>query len=149
MRRALILAVAALLLAAPPASAQRKPSPAAPKEAPKEAPKPPEAPPPTAAPAAYERELMRLAEVLGSLAFLRDLCRAPDAAEWPRRMQALLEAEGTAQDRRERLAGRYNLGYKSFALTYRVCTPAADLAVARYLEEGERLSRDIASRYGG
>lgn len=148
MRHSLTLAVVALLLLASPASAQRKP-PAAPKEAPKEAPKPPETPPPAAAPAAYERELMRLAEVLGSLAFLRDLCRAPDAAEWPRRMQALLEAEGAAQERRERLAGRYNLGYKAFALTYRVCTPAADLAVARYLEEGERLSRDIASRYGG
>ena len=40
----------------------------------------------------YEADLMRLAEVMGTLAFLRDLCGADDAEEWPARMQQLLEA---------------------------------------------------------
>lgn len=102
--------------------------------------------PPPGPPPIYEKELLRLSEVIGALAFLRDLCDAPDAAEWPQRMQALLDSEGSA--RAERLAGAYNRGYGAFALTYRVCTPSAQLAISRYLDEGDRISRLIASRYG-
>lgn len=97
-------------------------------------------------PPAYEADLMRLAEVMGSLAFLRDLCEAQDAEEWPERMQALLEAEGP--ERAERLAGAYNRGYAAFSLTYRRCTPAARIAIGRFLEEGDALARMIATRYG-
>jgi uncharacterized protein (TIGR02301 family) len=109
--------------------------------APEQAERPPPGPPPI-----YEKELLRLSEVIGALAFLRDLCDASDAAEWPERMQALLDSEGPA--RAERLAGAYNRGYGAFALTYRVCTPSAELAISRYLDEGDRISRQIASRYG-
>jgi uncharacterized protein (TIGR02301 family) len=97
-------------------------------------------------PPAYETDLMRLAEVMGSLAFLRGLCEADDAAQWPERMQDLLEAEGP--ERAERLAGAYNRGYAAFALTYRRCTPAAEIAIARFLEEGNALAGMIATRYG-
>ncbi|MGY6567733.1 MAG: TIGR02301 family protein [Salinarimonas sp.] len=95
---------------------------------------------------AYEADLMRLAEVMGTLAFLRDLCGADDAADWPARMQELLEAEGP--ERAPRLAGAYNRGFSSFALTYTRCTPAAERAIARFLAEGDALSRMIATRYG-
>jgi uncharacterized protein (TIGR02301 family) len=104
----------------------------------------PEPPPPP-----YEKELLRLSEVMGSLAFLRSLCATSDAGEWPKRMQALLETEGTTPGRRERLAGAYNRGYRGYALTYRVCTPSATEAMTRYLKEGETLSRNLAGRYGG
>lgn len=97
-------------------------------------------------PPAYEADLMRLAEVMGSLAFLRGLCGADDAAQWPEGMQDLLEAEGP--ERAERLAGAYNRGYAAFALTYRRCTPAAEIAIARFLEEGDALAGMIATRYG-
>ncbi len=78
---------------------------------------------------------MRMAEVIGSLAFLRGLCATPDAAEWPARMKALIEAEGITPPGRDRLAGAYNRGYRSYALTYRVCTAAAHEAAARFLTE--------------
>lgn len=113
------------------------------------APAPAPAPPPEPPAAPYEKELLRLAEVVGSLAFLRSLCGAPDAAEWPKRMQALIDAEGTTPGRRERLAGAYNRGYRGFSLTYRICTPSANEAVIRYVAEGETLSRNLAGRYGG
>jgi uncharacterized protein (TIGR02301 family) len=100
-------------------------------------------------PAPYEAELLRLAEIMGSLALLRPLCTAPDAAEWSKRMQVLLEVEGTTPGRRERLAGAYNKGYQAFALTYRVCTASAQEASFRYLAEGEALARNITGRYGG
>jgi uncharacterized protein (TIGR02301 family) len=109
----------------------------------------PPPPPPEPPPAPYERDLLRLAEVIGSLAFLRQLCTASDAAEWPRRMQALVETEGTTPGRKERLAGAYNRGYQGWALTYRVCTPAAREATGRYIKEGEAISRTLAGRFGG
>ncbi|MBM6594580.1 TIGR02301 family protein [Microvirga pudoricolor] len=100
-------------------------------------------------PAPYEKEMLRLAEIMGALAFLRPLCTYPDGAEWPKRMQGLLEAEGTSPGRRERLAGAYNKGYQGFGITYRVCTPSAQEASVRYLREGDTLTRLIAGRYGG
>ncbi|GJE27060.1 TIGR02301 family protein [Methylobacterium organophilum] len=107
---------------------------------------PPPAEPP---PAPYDRDLMRLAEVIGSLSFLRSLCAAQDAEEWPARMRALLETEGVTPNRRDRLAGAYNRGYRGYALTYRICTPSAGEATARFLAEGDRLSHAIAGRFGG
>ncbi|KAB0266271.1 TIGR02301 family protein [Microvirga brassicacearum] len=107
------------------------------------------APPVEPPPAPYEKDLLRLAEIMGSLALLRPICSAPDGPEWNRRMQVLLEAEGTTPGRRERLAGAYNKGYQAYALTYRVCTPSAQEASSRYVKEGELLARTIAGRYGG
>ena len=112
--------------------------------------KPPEPTPPAEPPAPpYEKDLLRLSEIVGSLAFLRSLCTAADATEWPKRMQALLDTEGTTPGHRERLAGAYNRGYRGYALTYRTCTPSAAEATTRYLKEGEQLSRNLAGRYGG
>jgi uncharacterized protein (TIGR02301 family) len=146
MRRIAALALA-LALAAPPALGQSRTA------APRAAPKPPEkeaapAPPPDL-PTPYDRDLMRLSEIVGALAFLRELCASPDAPEWKARMNALIEAEGTTPGRRERLAGAYNRGFRGYALTYRVCTPAAVEASSRFVAEGERLSQSLAGRFGG
>lgn len=135
-----------LAVAAEPALAQQRgarPTQKAPEKPEKEPPAPPEQPAP------YDRDLMRLSEIIGSLAFLRGLCAAPDAAEWPNRMKALIEAEGVTPNRRDRLAGAFNRGYRAYAVTYRICTPAAQEAVARYVAEGERLSHALAGRFGG
>jgi uncharacterized protein (TIGR02301 family) len=148
IRPALIAALAIVLAGAAQAQQGRGGRGApAPVPAPQQpAPAQPQAEPP---PPPYEKELLRLAEVMGSLAFLRSLCAAKDAPEWPRRMQALLDVEGTTPSRKERLAGAYNRGYRGFAVTYRICTDSAAEATARYLKEGEALSRGIAGRFGG
>lgn len=148
MRRALLLAAA--LVAAAPALAQQRGAPsraAAPKAADKPAEKPAE---PADAPAPYDRDLLRLSEVIGAMAFLRALCAAPDAAQWPARMKTLIDSEGAASAaRRDRLAGAYNRGYRGYALTYRACTPSAREAAALYAAEGDRLSHALAGRFGG
>ncbi len=104
---------------------------------------------PADVPAPYDRDLLRMSEIIGALAFLRNLCAAPDAADWPARMKALIDSEGVTPARRDRLAGAYNRGYRGYALTYRVCTPAAHEAAARYVAEGDRLSHALAGRFGG
>ena len=50
-------------------------------------------------------------------------------------------------DRRNRLLVSFNRGYRSFQQTYRVCTPAADVAIRRYLDEGAKISREITARF--
>jgi uncharacterized protein (TIGR02301 family) len=142
-----LVAVLSLVLPAPVLGQQRAPArqTTKPAEKEKEPPPPPAEPPP----APYDRDLIRLAEIIGALSFLRGLCASPDAAEWPNRMSALMEAEGVTPGRRERLAGAYNRGYRGYALTYRVCTPAATLAAGRFAAEGERLSQSLAGRFGG
>lgn len=97
----------------------------------------------------YEGQMLRLAEVLGALSFLRSLCRANDAPQWYDKMRALIDAEATTPAERERLAGSYNRGFNGYALTYRHCNASAEAAIARFLDEGARLAATISSRFGG
>lgn len=132
----------------PPKAKKRetaKPGPAAPAatEATKTTPGGPEAPPPP-----YEPQLTRLTEVLGALSFLRDLCGAGDGDDWRAKMAALLDAEAPSGPRRERLTASFNRGFRGFELTYRVCTPNAKAAIARFLDEASKTSLDITYRYG-
>ncbi len=135
-------AMAALALAASPLAAQTPPArPAAPAEQP--APPTPEPPPP------YEPQLLRLAEIIGALSYLRDLCGAGDGATFRGKFASLLETEANTPARKETLAGAFNRGFRDYELTYRACTPAAQEIVARFLDEAARIARDVANRYGG
>jgi uncharacterized protein (TIGR02301 family) len=93
-----------------------------------------------------EGELQRLAEILGALHYLRGIC-GNDGAKWRGDMQALLDAEAQSGDRRTRMTASFNRGYRGFQQSYRTCTPAADLAIKRYLQEGAKISREITARY--
>ncbi|UDL94948.1 TIGR02301 family protein [Lichenihabitans sp. PAMC28606] len=102
-----------------------------------------------AGPPPYEAQLDRLAELMGTLAFMQTLCGQGDGATWHDKMESLLDAESKTGLRKERLAGSYNRGYRGYQVTYRTCTPAAQAVVDRSLQEGERLARDLSIRFGG
>ena len=95
----------------------------------------------------YETDMLRLAEILGALHYLRGLCGSNEGQTWRSDMQALIDAEAPSGERRDRLIASFNRGYRGFQQSYRSCTPAADLAIRRYLEEGARIARDITARY--
>jgi uncharacterized protein (TIGR02301 family) len=107
------------------------------------------APPPAERPPPYEPQLLRLAEMSGALAYLRNLCGAGDGEKFRARMAELLEAEGVSDARRDLLAGAYNRGFRDYQTTYRMCTPAASAVIDRYLTETARLAAEVAGRYGG
>ena len=98
-------------------------------------------------PAPFDNDLQRLGEIMGALHYLRDLCGAREGQTWRNEMQALVDAEAPSGERRERLVASFNRGYRGFQQTYRTCTPAADLAIRRYLDEGAKIARDITARY--
>ena len=95
----------------------------------------------------FQGDLERLSEILGALHYLREICGANDGPKWRSQMQALVEAEAPSGDRRSRMIAHFNRGYRGFQQTYRTCTPAADLAVRRYLEEGAKIAREVTARY--
>jgi uncharacterized protein (TIGR02301 family) len=121
MKRLFAATAIALLLAASPARAQ------------------------SAAP--FDGDLQRLAEILGALHYLRTLCGSNEGQKWREQMEALVDAEAPSGERRQRMVASFNRGYRGFQQTYRSCTPAADIAIRRYLDEGARIARDITARY--
>ena len=99
-------------------------------------------------PAPFDGALMRLSEILGGLHYLRGLCSPTEGAKWRNQMQALLDAEAPAgSTRRAQMMASFNRGYHGFQQAYRTCTPAADMAIRRSLEEGAKISRDVTARY--
>jgi uncharacterized protein (TIGR02301 family) len=130
-----ILAIGLAVSAASHAQAQRGAEP------------PANVPPVQGGPAPFDADLMRLSEILGALQYLRALCGANEGQKWRDEMQALLEAEAQTPDRRNRMVANFNRGYRSFQQAYRTCTPAANVAVRRYLDEGAKISREITARY--
>ena len=97
--------------------------------------------------APFDGDLQRLAEILGTLHYLRGICGSNEGAKWRNQMQALIDAETPAGDRRARMIAGFNRGYNGFHQTYRTCTPAAMVAIRRYIDEGSKISRDLTARY--
>ncbi len=114
---------------------------------------PPQASAPSSQPAVqdqptpYDRDLQRLSEILGALHFLRGMCNSNEGQKWRSEAQALIDAEAPSGTRREQMVASFNRGYRGFQQTYRSCTPAADIVINRYLEEGAKIARDITARY--
>jgi uncharacterized protein (TIGR02301 family) len=97
--------------------------------------------------APFDPSLQRLAEILGALHYLRGICGSNEGQKWRNEMQALVDAETPTGDRRARMIAGFNRGYRGFQQTYRTCTPAADLVIRRYLEEGSKIAREMTARY--
>lgn len=94
----------------------------------------------------YQRQMERLAEIMGSLYFLQPLC-TPQPTDWRAQMNDLITLDQPDEDRRQRLAGAFNGGYTAFARFHRACTPAAKEALVRLLTEAEKTAREIHTRF--
>lgn len=97
-------------------------------------------------PAPYEAGLIRLSEILGALHYLRPLCGGAEQGQWRAEMQELIDAAELPADRRARLVTSFNRGYTTHERAHRTCTPMAQAAIRHLLDEGSRLSGEIARR---
>jgi uncharacterized protein (TIGR02301 family) len=98
-------------------------------------------------PTPYDRDLERLSEILGALHFLRGVCNSGEGEKWRTEAKALIDAEAPSGNRREQMVASFNRGYSGFEQTYHICTPAADIVIRRYLEEGAKIAHDLTARY--
>jgi uncharacterized protein (TIGR02301 family) len=98
-------------------------------------------------PAPYDHDLQRLSEILGALHFLRGICGSNEGQKWRLEAQAIIDAEAPSGERHDQMVASFNRGYRGFQQSYRTCTPAADVVIRRYLEEGAKIARDITARY--
>ncbi len=129
---ALIAAALATTAAIAPAAAQNAGTPAQPTE--------------RAAP--YDDQLVRLAEILGAIHYLRNLCGAANEEQvWRDRMQALIDAEKPSAARRARFVDGFNRGYRGHERTHAACTDASRLLADRFVREGAQIAAQVSSRY--
>jgi len=94
----------------------------------------------------YQRQMERLAEVMGSLYYLQPLCKT-GTEDWRAQMSELIGLDEPDEDRRQRLAGAFNTGYTGFARLHRQCTPSSREALTRLLVEAQQLARGIHTRF--
>jgi uncharacterized protein (TIGR02301 family) len=99
-------------------------------------------PPPDDRP--YDDKLMRLAEILGAIHYLRELCGAAEGQIWREQMKEILRNEGTTAVRRAKLVNAFNDGYRGYRRTYRTCTQSATLATNRFSTEGATIAATLA-----
>ena len=98
-------------------------------------------------PLPFDHDLERLSEILGALHFLRGVCNSGEGEKWRSEAKALIDAEAPSGNRREQMVASFNRGYSGFEQTYRICTPAADIVIRRYMEEGAKIAHDITAHY--
>ncbi len=99
-------------------------------------------------PAPYDAQMQRLAEIMGGLSYLRDLCGDGDGADWRAKMTKLRDADTPSGSRRAKLTAAFNRGFSGYELTYHSCTPNAKLVISRYLAEAQQVASNVATRYG-
>lgn len=99
-------------------------------------------PPPDDRP--YDERLMRLAEILGAVHYLRELCGAAEGQLWRDQMGEILRNEGTTAVRRAKLVNKFNDGYRGYRRTYRTCTQSATRASSRFSTEGAELASALS-----
>jgi uncharacterized protein (TIGR02301 family) len=99
-------------------------------------------------PPAYNNEMLRLAEIIGALHYLRELCGANEKLLWRDQMANIIVNEDPNAKRKAELIGRFNRGFRTYQEIYRECTPTAIEAVNLYLRQGTKLAGEIPGRFG-
>lgn len=95
----------------------------------------------------YENQMVQLAETLGSLHYLSNLCGTKTTL-WRDQMNTLLTTEKADAARRKILISGFNNSYRSYADTYNQCTDQALKAIERFKIQGEKLSEGLIAHFG-
>jgi uncharacterized protein (TIGR02301 family) len=91
----------------------------------------------------YDTQIFRLAEILGTLHYLRELCGANEGQVWREHMRELVASEGTSALRRAKLVDSFNRGYRDYSRTYRTCTQPALVAIQRFMDQATAISEGL------
>ncbi|WP_246742879.1 TIGR02301 family protein [Rhodomicrobium vannielii] len=93
----------------------------------------------------YDAQLFRLAEILGTLHYLRELCGGNEGQVWREHMRELVSSEGTSALRRAKLVEAFNRGYRDYSRTYRTCTQPALVAIQRFMDQATTITDGLVA----
>jgi uncharacterized protein (TIGR02301 family) len=105
--------------------------------------------PPTSAQetlAPYQRQLISLSQILGTVHHIRSLCRRGEETVWRDAMMDLIRLEDPSQETRERMVRSFNEAYHEARARYPSCSSAAEAEARRLAGEGERLVATMAAQ---
>lgn len=95
-----------------------------------------------------DNNLVRLAEILGAVHHLREVCGANEGQLWRGKMQELLRLERPDDNLKELMVSRFNRAYHQHRQAYPRCTVQARSDIDRFLDEGAGLSGRLAAQTG-
>lgn len=106
--------------------------------------------PPAAAapPPPYQADLLRFAEVLGTVAYLDPLCNGAGAGRWHDKMARLIEAQELGPAARRPYVEAFNRGLRNLAVAHRSCSPRTRQILLRLFAEGAALADRLEFRFG-
>ncbi len=97
-------------------------------------------------PLSYDPELARLATILGSLHYLRNLC-GEESNQWRNEMETIILSDKMDGLRKKRAIAAFNDGYQAFSASYTQCNARAIEAIGKFQSEGTTLTSAILTRY--
>jgi uncharacterized protein (TIGR02301 family) len=95
---------------------------------------------------AYDPELARLATILGSLHYLRNLC-GEISTQWRDEMETIILSDKMESLRKKKAIAAFNDGYQTFSASYTRCNQRAIDAITQFQSEGAALAAAILTRY--
>jgi uncharacterized protein (TIGR02301 family) len=97
-------------------------------------------------PVSYDPELARLATILGSLHYLRNLC-GDTGNQWRDDMETIILSDKMDGLRKKKAIAAFNDGYQAFSASYTQCNPRALEAIGKFQSEGAALTATVLTRY--
>ncbi len=105
--------------------------------------------PAPAAHASFPAKAVQLADILGAVHHLRALCDTNEGQIWRNKMIEMIERLKPDEAGRQRLVKHFNDAYYRYRNTYPACTVTAARQSDRLMQDGQRLSEELAAQgYG-
>lgn len=95
----------------------------------------------------YLPDLIRLAEISGSMQYLRTLCGEAEEG-WRDAIAGIVGTTGATEEIGSRVTAAYNRGYRRYAPFHKNCTASSVDAAERFRVEGRILAKSLVERFG-
>ncbi len=93
--------------------------------------------------ARHQTRLVRIAEIMGGLHYLRGICDKENNQVWRGNMLRLLDLEQPPQDVRERMVSRFNSYFDREKRSYSTCNRKTTREIKRLAGEGQQLTSEL------
>lgn len=105
--------------------------------------------PASAANAALPAKAAQLAEILGAVHHLRDVCGTNEGQLWRNKMIEMIGVLGPSEADRQKLVKNFNDSYYRYKNSYPACTATAARQSDKLMQDGQKIAEELAaSGYG-